>query len=189
MRGCLEGDMTYDPVHIEPYDPAWPQRFALIGAQLRTALGERARRIDHIGSTAVPGLAAKPIIDIQVSVVDFEPFAPLRAAIEALGYGWGDQNPDLTKRFFRDHDPHTVHIHVRIAGSWSEQQALLFRDFLRAHPDVAADYAAIKRELAARYRLDREAYTEAKSDFIWGVYRHANAWSQEIGWFPGPSDV
>jgi GrpB-like predicted nucleotidyltransferase (UPF0157 family) len=80
-------------------------------------------------------------------------------------------------------------VHVRRAGSFSEQWALLFRDYLRAHPDVAAEYEAVKRRLAIRFREDRRAYTDAKVPFMWEVIRRADEWAQAQGWLPGPSDA
>jgi GrpB-like predicted nucleotidyltransferase (UPF0157 family) len=177
-------------IEIVAYDPAWPARFAEVGPDLRAGLDEVALRIDHIGSTAVPGLAAKPIIDIQISVVDFEPLAAYRQPLERLGYGYRADNPERTKRYFREPPgrPRT-HVHVRRAGSFSEQWALLFRDYLRTHPDAAAEYATLKRRLALRFRDDRHAYTQAKRPFLWKVIRKADEWAQAEGWRPGPSDA
>ncbi len=90
------------PIVIVPYDDAWPERFRELAGAIRTALGDLALRIDHIGSTSIPGLAAKPIIDIQISVASFEPFDLLRAPLEAMGYVWRADNTDLTKRYFRE---------------------------------------------------------------------------------------
>jgi GrpB-like predicted nucleotidyltransferase (UPF0157 family) len=110
------------PVEIVAYDPAWTARFAELGRDLRAGLGEVALRIDHIGSTAVPGLAAKPIIDIQVSVADFEPLAAYRLPLEQLGYVYRADNPERTKRYFREPPGRRrTHVHVRRAGSFSEQ--------------------------------------------------------------------
>ena len=104
----------------------------------------------------MPGLAAKPIIDIQISVADFEPLAAYRQPLEQLGYVYRADNPERTKRYFREPSGRRrTHVHVRRAGSFSEQWALLFRDYLRAHPDAAAEYVAVKRRLALRYRDDR----------------------------------
>ena len=96
----------------------------------------------------------------------------------------------MTKRYFREPpgQPRT-HIHVRRAGSLDEQLALLFRDFLRLHADVAAQYGALKMELARLYRTEREAYTDAKQPFIWQVFAQADLWAQQVGWQPGPSDA
>src|SRR5437588_6164404 len=158
--------MVGDPIRVVPYDPAWPDMFARQAAELRGALGAVALRIDHIGSTAIPQLAAKPVIDVQVSVADFEPLDAYRAPLERLGYVFRAANPERTKRYFREPPgQRRTHIHVRRAGSFSEQFALLFRDFMRVHADVAAQYADLKLKLAQRYREDRTAYTDAKGPF------------------------
>jgi GrpB-like predicted nucleotidyltransferase (UPF0157 family) len=177
-------------VEIVAYDPAWPGRFAELGRELRAGLGDVALRIDHIGSTSVPGLAAKPVIDVQVSVAAFEPLAAFSQPLERLGYVYRADNPERTKRYFREPPGRRrTHLHVRRAGSFSEQWALLFRDYLRAHPDVAAEYEAVKRRLAIRFREDRRAYTDAKGPFMWEVIRRADEWAQAQGWLPGPSDA
>ncbi|MBI4640762.1 MAG: GrpB family protein [Candidatus Tectomicrobia bacterium] len=177
-------------VEIVPHDPAWSVRFAQMGTALREALGDTARRIDHIGSTSIPALAAKPIIDIQLSVAVFEPLDAYRLPLEQLGYVFRADNPERTKRYFRE-TPGTprTHLHVRRVGSWAEQFALLFRDYLRTHAEEARRYAALKYRLAALYREDRHGYTEAKTPSIWEIMVKADRWSQEVGWEPGPSDV
>ncbi|WP_158891557.1 GrpB family protein [Amycolatopsis anabasis] len=177
-------------IEIADYGPEWPERFAELGAALRAALGAVAVRIDHIGSTAVPGLAAKPVIDVQISVVSFEPLAAFRDPLEELGYVYRADNPERTKRYFRER-PGTrrTHVHVRRAGSFSEQFPLLLRDFLRAHPEEAAGFAAVKRRLAARFRYDGGGYTEAKNPHVWDLVRRADEWAQRMGWVPGPSDA
>jgi GrpB-like predicted nucleotidyltransferase (UPF0157 family) len=178
------------PIEVAAYDPAWPTRFAELGRDLRAGLGAVALRIDHIGSTSVPGLAAKPIIDIQVSVADFEPLAAYRLPLEQLGYVYRADNPERTKRYFREPPGRRrTHVHVRRAGSFSEQWALLFRDYLRAHAEVAAEYAAVKQGLALRFRDDRRAYVDAKGPLLWEIIRKADEWAQAQGWLPGPSDV
>jgi GrpB-like predicted nucleotidyltransferase (UPF0157 family) len=181
-----------EAVVITDYDPAWLALFRSLASDLRAALGPVAIRIDHIGSTSVPGLAAKPIIDVQISVSALQPDAPIRIPLERLNYHFRADNPELTKRYFRE-APGTrrTHIHVRQLGSWNEQFALLFRDYLRVHPQVAAEYAALKRELAQQYcRPDqRQDYVTAKEPFIWSTMREADAWASAVGWRPGPSDV
>ncbi len=182
-------DSFANPVVVVPYDAEWPALFRQIAAPMRDALGDVALRIDHIGSTSVPGLAAKPIIDVQISVASFEPLDAFRLSLQGLGYVWRADNPERTKRYFRESPGNRrTHIHVRKHGSWGEQFALLFRDYLRAHPDAAARYAELKRSLAEQYRDDRHGYTEAKGPFIWATMIQANDWSQAIGWEPGPSD-
>ena len=179
-----------DIVELAPYSAEWPQLFGQLSRSFRSALGDVAIRIDHIGSTAVPGLAAKPIIDIQISVQDFEPLDAYRVPLQQLGYVFRADNTERTKRYFRE-PPGTrrTHIHVRRAGSWAEQFALLFRDYLRAHADDARRYEVRKSELAERYRDDRDSYSEAKEPFIWEVMGRADRWSQDVGWTPGPSDA
>jgi GrpB-like predicted nucleotidyltransferase (UPF0157 family) len=184
------GAMESPVVEIVAYDPAWPGRFAELGRELRAGLGDVALRIDHIGSTAVPGLAAKPVIDVQVSVAAFEPLAAFKQPLERLGYVFRADNPERTKRYFREPPGRRrTHVHVRQAGSFSEQWALLFRDYLRAHRDMAAEYEAVKRRLAVRFREDRHAYTDAKVPFMWEVIRRADGWAQAQGWQPGPSNA
>jgi GrpB-like predicted nucleotidyltransferase (UPF0157 family) len=177
-------------IEVVAYDPAWPERFAELGRELRGALGGIALRIDHIGSTSVPGLAAKPIIDIQVSVASFEPLDAFREPLEGLGYVHRADNPERTKRYFREPPGRRrTHVHVRRAGSFAEQWALLFRDYLRAHREVAGEYEAVKRRLAIRFGEDRHGYTDAKLPFMWEVIRRADEWAQAQGWLPGPSDA
>ncbi|MFF0338446.1 GrpB family protein [Kribbella sp. NPDC004875] len=177
-------------ITIEPYDPSWPRRFGELGRQLRAALGETALRIDHIGSTSVPGLAAKPVVDIQISVAALDPVDPFRLPLEGLGYIYRPDNQERTKRYFREPagEPRT-HIHVRKLGSFSQQFPLLFRDYLRAHPAELAPYASLKRRLAAEHPYDGGAYTEAKLPWFWQTIRRADEWAQRTGWECGPSDT
>ncbi|HVB21416.1 MAG TPA: GrpB family protein [Ktedonobacteraceae bacterium] len=181
-----------DPIWIVPYDDTWPHQFQQLAMPMRQALGPVALRIDHIGSTSIPQLAAKPVIDMQISVADFEPLDAFRVPLESLGSVFHPENPELTKRYFREAPGQgRIHIHVRRAGSFSEQFALLFRDYLRTHSDIAAQYAELKVKLAQQYYRveDREAYTEAKGPFIWSVIAQADDWAQQTGWIPGPSDA
>jgi GrpB-like predicted nucleotidyltransferase (UPF0157 family) len=165
--------------------------FRELALHMRSALGAVAIRIDHIGSTAVPGLAAKPIIDIQISVAAFDPIEPFLHPLEALGYRYRADNPELTKRYFREpkSSAERTHIHVRRAGSFSEQFPLLFRDFLRNHPDDALEFVRLKRRLAAQFQDDRHRYAESKDDFIWNTMRKADRWAQNTGWDSGASDA
>ena len=171
---------------IVPYDPKWPHLFSKLGSMLRDGLGAIALRIDHIGSTSIAGLAAKPIIDIQISVAEFEPLDLYRLPLEELGYVFRAKNPELTKRYFREQPgARRTHIHVRRSGSWAEQFALLFRDYMRSHDEDVQAYAKLKYDLAKEYREDRQRYTDAKAPLIWEIMRKADRWSQETGWKPG----
>jgi GrpB-like predicted nucleotidyltransferase (UPF0157 family) len=178
-----------EPVIIVPYDPQWSSRFQQLAEKLRGALQSNALRIDHIGSTSIPGLAAKPVIDIQISVAALEPVDAYGRALELLGYVFRADNTDLSKRYFRE-KPGTrrTHIHVRQAGSWGEQLNLLFRDYLRIHEQDASRYAQVKMELAEIYRNDRIKYVDGKVEIIWEILMKANRWSQDVGWQSGASD-
>lgn len=164
-------------IALDDYDAGWPERFAATAAELRSALGPRALRVAHIGSTSVPGLAAKPVIDVQVSVADLEPFAPLRSAVVALGYTWHDDCPDARKWLFSRAGPHRVNLHVRVAGEFSEQAALLFRDYLRADAGAREHYEATKRALVEQDWLTIGEYADAKGDVIWALLREADRWA------------
>ncbi|WP_216822270.1 GrpB family protein [Streptomyces aureus] len=157
---------------------------------LRTALGDAAARIDHIGSTSVPGLAAKPVIDIQISVMSLEPTDSFLGPLTGMGFVYREDNPERTKRYFREPpgQPRT-HVHVRQLGSFSQQFPLLFRDYLRCHTSAMTEYAAAKGRFAATFRNDRPGYVQAKDAFVWDIIRRADAWAQCTGWAPDPSDA
>jgi len=179
-----------DPIMVVPYDPEWPALFCELGARLRRALGDVAVRIDHVGSTSVPGLAAKPVIDVQISVASLEPLDAYRLPLEAAGFAWRADNPDLSKRYFREvPGARRTHVHVHPAGSLGEQLTLVFRDYMRAHPDETRRYAELKYHLAAQFRDDRARYTDSKGPFVWEMLARASRWSQDTGWQPGPSDA
>lgn len=172
-------DERFDPaVRIVDYDPAWPAIAAAEIARIEAALGDVATRVDHVGSTAVPELAAKPIVDLQVSVVELEPTDRYARPLEELGYLFApdSESPDL--HFFGRPAarPRTHHLHVCAAGSEHERRHLALRDYLRAHPEEAASYAARKRELVARHPEDRIAYIEGKADHVAALERRALAW-------------
>ncbi len=175
---------------IAPHDPEWRDRFLDLGIKLREALGELAVRIDHVGSTSVPGLDAKPIIDIQISVVDLENVSNYKGKIESLGFQWRSDNSDKTKIYFREVPGNRrTHIHVRRAGSFSEQMTLLFRDYLREHPEDCLRYAEEKRRLMALYINYRPKYVEGKGPVVWSILQKAHTWSMEVGWQPGKTDA
>jgi GrpB-like predicted nucleotidyltransferase (UPF0157 family) len=157
---------------IVPYDVAWPAAFETERRRIRAALGDVALRIDHNGSTAVPGLAAKPIIDIQISVALLHPMDAYASALEQLGYVHLPHEDDARCPFFHRPCswPHTHHVHVVEAGGEEERRTLAFRDCLRANPDVARQYETLKRQLASRFGVTnhdaQQAYSDAKTQFI-----------------------
>ncbi len=158
------------PVVLVPYDRAWPRRFAEERDVIARALGDHAVAIEHIGSTAVPGLLAKPILDILVGIRRLSEAPACIAALEPLGYEYRpDAEAEIPERRYFDKGPpaaRTHHLHMVEFGSPFWMRHLLFRNFLRLHPERAAAYAALKAELAAKYTADRIAYTEAKAPFI-----------------------
>ena len=173
------------------HDPSWALEFRSVAGRLRHELGDVALRIDHIGSTAIAGLDAKPIVDIQISVRSFEPLDVFKIPIERAGFVHRADNTERTKRYFRERPgDRRTHIHVRRAGSFSEQFALLFREYLRAHPASAERYGTFKRELAARYARphERALYVAAKVPFTWETIHRADDWAQATGWEPPASD-
>lgn len=179
-----------DKVEIADWTPEWANTFGVSAAGLRQALGGHALRIDHIGSTAIAGLAAKPIIDIQISVADLRQTDILTDAMTVAGYVYRRSNPDLTKLYFRERPGDVrTHIHVRQHGSWHEQWPLLFRDYMRNCVEEHGPYVSLKRELARRHGNDRDAYTEGKMDHLWNIIRRADRWAQNTGWRLEASDV
>jgi GrpB-like predicted nucleotidyltransferase (UPF0157 family) len=176
-----------EPVHLVPYDPKWPRRFARWRDRIGAALGATALRIEHVGSTSVPGLAAKPVIDIQVSVADIADEARYVGQLEPLGLQLA--NRDDVHRYFSPvpEQPRELHLHLCQAGSAWEREHLLFRDYLRAHPAAADRYLAGKRAAAITWRDDRWAYTEAKTDVVLDILGDAETWARATGWALPPA--
>jgi GrpB-like predicted nucleotidyltransferase (UPF0157 family) len=177
-------DDRFDPaVRIVDYDPAWP---ALADAELRrlkAALGEVAVRLEHIGSTGVSGLAAKPILDLQLSVAAIKPRERYVEPLERLGYLFVPAPESPEHHFFArpPERPRTHHLHVCEAGSEHEFRHVAVRDFLRAHDDEAASYAALKRQAVARHPQDRLAYIEGKDEYVAALEERAVAWARGRG--------
>jgi GrpB-like predicted nucleotidyltransferase (UPF0157 family) len=159
-----------DFVEIEPYNPNWPDEFQREANRLRAALPRNlACSIEHIGSTAVSGLAAKPILDIVIACGERSRWDEFREPIESLEYVFWAENPHPNRMFFVKGMPpfgqrRTHHVHVRLPEDAVLE--VVFRDALRAHPALARDYEALKRDLALRFRYDRDGYTEQKTQFI-----------------------
>jgi GrpB-like predicted nucleotidyltransferase (UPF0157 family)/ADP-ribose pyrophosphatase YjhB (NUDIX family) len=157
-----------EPVRIEPYNANWPERFLEERAALSAAIGDWAvGGIHHVGSTAVPGLDAKPVIDILVGVQDLETSRECFDKLGALGYLYAPYRADQMHWFCKP-DParRTHHLHLVPTGSRRFRDELAFRDYLRGHADVAREYGALKRRLVEEFEHDREAYTAAKAQFV-----------------------
>lgn len=161
-------DAPDESIRIVPYDPGWPTRFEEERAALSEAIGGWVTGgIHHVGSTAVPGLDAKPIVDILVGVEDLEGSRAAFDPLGELGYLYAPYRVEEMHWFCKPHPSRrTHHLHLVPAVSTRFRDELAFRDRLRADPDVAARYAELKQRLVARFEHDREAYTEAKGDFI-----------------------
>ena len=163
---------------IDEADPTWADRYDAEAARIRAALPSGlVARVDHVGSTSVPELAAKPIVDIQLSLHAMAPRDAYVEPLVAMGYRWVLDPWDVDHEFFsRDVDgERRFNLHVCAAGSRWEGRHLVFRDWLRSHPDDAAAYGDLKRELAAAHPKDPLSYTEAKSAFITRVVQRAEA--------------
>jgi putative glutamine amidotransferase len=153
---------------VADYDPAWPQMFKEEAAAIRAALGSVAERVEHVGSTAVPGLAGKPVIDIQVSVERMVPRERFVVPLEALGYEFVADPTDAEHEYFKKdvEGVRTHQIHVCPVGSEWERRHLAFRDYLKTHPEDSARYGELKRGLAKQHPNDVMAYVDAKTPFI-----------------------
>ncbi len=160
-----------EPVRVVDPDPDWPRQAAELREQLGGLLGRwLTTDIEHVGSTAVAGLAAKPILDLMAGLADLDRAPEIAAAL--AGHGWHYVPPELDTRPYRRHFVHVVgghrhaHLHLMRPGTADWQRHLDFRDRLRSDPALRDAYAALKQRLAAVHANDREAYTEAKSTFI-----------------------
>jgi GrpB-like predicted nucleotidyltransferase (UPF0157 family) len=166
---------------IEPYSSTWTSTFEEHRRCIETVLGATARRVDHIGSTAVPGLAAKPIIDIQVSVLDVEQESSYLEPLVAAGYRLRVREPG--HRMFRTADL-AVHVHVCGAGSEWERRHLLLRDWLRESAEDREAYAALKAELQTQDWETMNHYADAKATLISEMTIRAEAWAASTVWSP-----
>jgi GrpB-like predicted nucleotidyltransferase (UPF0157 family) len=187
-----------DVVVVVDYDPEWPRRASALIDALTSNLGETARRVDHIGSTAIPGMAAKNVLDIQLSVDDLDRAVDaFDIPVRSLGFERGPyerdhvpagypEEPQLwTKRYWsrRDRADGDVNLHVRRVGSPNERLALLFRDWFRAHPSAVPAYAAFKRALADAVP-DGGVYSDVKDPVVDLVVTIAETWASHRSWSP-----
>lgn len=187
-------------IEIVAYKPEWPAEFTEIASQLRLALGELALRIDHIGSTSVPGLDAKDRIDIQMTVAALTP--AVQTALEQIGYARSQRisadhlPPGCTEQaqwakwfFSPPKETRPVNLHVRVTGYPNQRYPLLFRDYLRSHSDAAEAYARVKKALAHYHPDDIDAYCEIKDPVCDLISQSAEVWAEDTTWQPGPSDA
>ena len=183
-------------IEIVDHRPAWWAEYSGIAQRLRDVSGANVVRIDHIGSTSVEGLAAKDVIDIQVTVKDLSNAEHVKA-FESQGFrlkarinsdalvGLEETSPELRKQYFREPEgERRTHIHVRELGRLNQRYALLFRDYLRADPNVRRSYEIIKRRLSEIFRTDIDGYLSIKDPAMDIIYRGAEQWAHVHGWQP-----
>ncbi|HLY19235.1 MAG TPA: GrpB family protein [Bryobacteraceae bacterium] len=168
LREHVVGDLkaVNGPIRIVDYDPGWPQRFEREAAQIRSALGERARRIEHVGSTSVPGLPAKPVIDIVLVVADSAQEADYAPALEGAGYRLRIREPDWHQHRSFKSPAKDVNLHVFSVGCGETDRMLAFRDWLRANPADRELYARTKGELAQQHWKYTQHYADAKTAVV-----------------------
>ena len=177
---------------IVPYNPDWPAWFTQMTAFVEPALAGVAYTIEHVGSTSIPGMAAKPIIDANI-VVDRLVFPRVKGGLATMGYvHQGNLGiPDREAFDLRDPQarqalpPH--HLYVCMSGATELRNQLLFRDYLRTHDVDARAYAALKYRLAEQFGADRAGYSDGKSPFIADIMRQADQWARQAGWTLGAS--
>ena len=165
------------PLIVVAYDPAWLRAFAAARGEILEAVGPDVQCVEHVGSTSVEGLAAKPIIDILVGVKDWHEATVTIAPLERVGWEFRGERGILRRHYFVKRTAtrrRTHHLHMLEVGTDRYTEMLAFRDYLRAHPDAAAQYAALKRALASRPLPQRGDYTDAKAPFIQDVLAKAN---------------
>jgi GrpB-like predicted nucleotidyltransferase (UPF0157 family) len=190
-------------IEIVEHDSAWPDAFRDAAEALRGTLGAHAVRIDHIGSTAVPGLASKDVIDLQLSVAADGDLAEAAAILETAGWvrvldvdtdhpvlGWADDGSDNRKvLFIEPAGSRRMNLHVRAMNRPNQRYPLLVRDYLRAHPYSAWSYATLKKDLAVILSDDRSRYADVKDAACDLIYFAAEDWAAATGWDAGKSDA
>lgn len=172
---------------VTDYDPSWPVTAARVIGGIEAACGAHLLRVEHIGSTSVPGLAAKPVIDLAPIAGSEDERDLCVEPMVALGLEHRGEYGVPGRRYFRgvDHESGLdIHAHLFAQDSHYLGRHLLLRDYLRAHPDEAAAYGAVKRELARRPWRDGNGYAEAKTPFISACLERADRWAIQTGWGP-----
>lgn len=169
-----------DIVRLAPYTAEWKRLFEQEKALLQAAIGHHVLDIQHVGSTSIPGMVAKPIIDVGIAVTSFEGARVCIQPIEQLGYEYRGEFGIPLRHYFVKGDPRTHHLHMHELDSPDWENQVLFRDYLIQHPALAEEYAALKVDLAQRYRTDRGAYLDSKAPFIQRVMEMARSAVYEI---------
>ena len=185
------------PVVVTLSQPRWVDEFTQISRHIRDLVGRAAIRIDHIGSTAVPGLGAKDVIVIQITVSDLDEANGLTSLLRAAGFRHGtkfeydvfhkkpETDPELRKLFMREPEgERRTHIHVRELGRFNQRYALLFRDYLRASGAVRHEYELLKHQAARLFPDSIEGYLAFKEPVLHIIYESASLWAEKVGWVP-----
>ena len=185
------------PVVVTAYQFRWASDFTQIARRIRELVGDAAIRIDHIGSTAVPGLGAKDIIDIQITVADMDRASGLTSLLNAAGFrqgttfqydefhGKAETDPELRKLYMREPEgERRAHLHVRELGRFNQRYALLFRDYLRASEAVRDEYELLKHRAARLFPDSIEGYLFLKEPIFHIIYEAASLWAERVGWMP-----
>ena len=173
---------------VVDYDPGWPKAYEAEIARIRTVLGDEIVHARHIGSTAVPGLAAKPVIDILLEVEDVARLDAHDGGMRSIGYEPRGEFGILGRRYYpKGGDERTHHVHAFAVGDPRIAEHLAFRDYLRAHPDVGADYAGVKRQAAAMHRHDPDGYAAFKQEIVGGILSDALTWADRREDRPAPT--
>lgn len=173
-----DSQVADEPIRLSRYDPAWPAGFQREAAILTEVLGPHVSGgVHHVGSTAVPGLTAKPIIDIMVGVTDLDSSRPCIDLLAALSYCYAPHREDVMHWFCKPApERRTHHLHLVPTGSQRFTDVLAFRDYLRAHPDAVREYERLKLQLAVSHAHDRDAYTDGKSALVASITSDARRW-------------
>ena len=185
------------PVIISDHEPRWATEFTELARRIRGLAGPTALRIDHIGSTAVPGLAAKDVIDIQITIANLDAAGELTARLRAAGFRRGDEfiydefrtmsetDPQLRKLYMREPEGgRRAHLHIRELGRFNQRYALLFRDYLRASAAVRTEYELLKRRAAQLFPESIDGYLFLKDPVFHIIYEAACLWASKVEWTP-----
>jgi GrpB-like predicted nucleotidyltransferase (UPF0157 family) len=198
-RYFAEFDLTRrsPPVIIVDYQPGWVDEYLQLASHIRQIVGNAALRIDHIGSTAVPGLAAKDVIDVQITVTDLNEVDGVIVPLKQSGFRQGEHvvndefrtiaptDIELQKFYLREPEgERKAHLHLRQNGRFNQRYALLFRDYLRVSESVRIEYEVLKRRAAQLFPESIDGYLFLKDPVFHIIYEAATQWAKTIGWTP-----